>query len=122
MLKIKRRSCEIPMASMSDIAFLLIIFFITSISFIYRRGIRVSLPEKEAPATFLPERSILTLRLDRSGTLYRGREIILPEEIEPSGESAVIIRVDGQCPYKCLVSLMEHLQKKEMTRISIKRN
>ena len=56
---IKNKINEIPMASMSDIAFLLIIFFIISMSFLYRQGIQLSLPKKDTTPVIIQLKNIL---------------------------------------------------------------
>lgn len=121
MFKIKRRECDIPMASMSDIAFLLIIFFITSISFLYRQGIKVQLPKKDTPPAVVSTDAILMLRIDKEGNYYRNDKKTLLEEIAVGQEMAAVIKVDKLCKYKYLVSLLEYLQVKDITKISIKR-
>lgn len=40
------QEAEIPTASMADIAFLLIIFFMTSTVFMREKGLKIALPEK----------------------------------------------------------------------------
>lgn len=121
MFKIKRRDCDISMASMSDIAFLLIIFFITSISFLYRQGIKVQLPKKDSPPAVVSTESILMLRIDGEGNYYKNGKKTQLEEISVLQETAAIVRVDKTCKYKYLVSLLEYLQVKDITKISIKR-
>lgn len=121
MFKIKRRDCDIPMASMSDIAFLLIIFFITSISFLYRQGIKVQLPKKDSPPVAVSMETILLLRIDKKGNYYKNNEKTDLGEISTSQATAAIIKVDKTSKYKYLVSLLEYLQRKDITKISIKR-
>jgi biopolymer transport protein ExbD len=51
MAKIERKTkvaTEIPNASMSDIAFLLLIFFMVSTTFVKEKGLKVNLPQAEA--------------------------------------------------------------------------
>lgn len=121
MIKTRRRQAEMPMASMSDIAFLLIIFFITSISFVYRQGLRISLPKKDSLPVVLPAKDILILILDKDGTLIKNGKKITLKELDGTNESAAIIKVDKECPYKYLVSTLETLQKKDLTKLSIKK-
>lgn len=120
MIKTQRRQAEIPMASMSDIAFLLIIFFITSISFMYRQGLKLSLPKKDSAPLVLSVSDIIILTLDRNGVLSRDDRVINLKELIIKNESASIIRVDSKCPYKYLVSTVEYLRKNDITKISIK--
>ncbi len=109
------------MASMSDIAFLLIIFFITSMSFLYRQGIKVQLPKKDSPPAVFSKGSIILLKIEKAGNYYENDQKIQLEKIKVTNKSAAIIKVDETCKYKYLVSLLEYLQVKDVTRISIKR-
>ena len=108
------------MASMSDIAFLLIIFFITSMSFLYRQGLKLSLPKRDAAPVVMPASSILTLALDSKGALTKNGKPVSLSGIDLQKESAAIIRVDPACPYKYLVALIEALQQHDITKISVK--
>lgn len=122
MFKIKRRECDIPMASMSDIAFLLIIFFIISMSFVYRQGIKVQLPKKDSPPAVLSSKSILLLTIDREGNYYKGGIKMQLEKISIMNECAAIIKVDQKCRYKYLVALLEYLQRRNINKVSIKKD
>jgi biopolymer transport protein ExbD len=109
------------MASMSDIAFLLIIFFITSMSFLYRQGIKVQLPIKDSPPAVVSLNSILMIKIDRAGNYYENDRKIQLAGIIAKDKSAAIVKVDKACQYKYLVALLEYLQEKDITKISIKR-
>lgn len=120
-IKRKRREADIPMASMSDIAFLLIIFFITSMSFLYRQGIKLSLPLKDSSPVTLAANTILFLRLDQEGNLFNGDKKIALEELIIENESAAIIKVAEKCKYKYLVAVIDSLRKKDIVKVSVKK-
>lgn len=120
MIRIRRQQ-EIPMASMSDIAFLLIIFFIISISFLYKQGLKISLPRKGSPAVLVSMSDVLILELDGKGGLHRNGARIRPDLLRPGQERSAIIRVNRKCPYKHLVRVLEILQKNGISRISLKK-
>lgn len=58
----------IPTASMSDIAFLLLIFFMVSTVFVSEVGLRVTLPEARNIEK-VPRRNATTIYVDRSGNI-----------------------------------------------------
>ncbi|MEK6645105.1 MAG: biopolymer transporter ExbD [Candidatus Firestonebacteria bacterium] len=118
---IKNKINEIPMASMSDIAFLLIIFFIISMSFLYRQGIQLSLPKKDTTPVIVQLKNILILKLDKNGVLYEQNKITTFNKIKTIKKTAAIIKVEKTCRYKYLVSLIENLQKNNITKISLKK-
>ncbi len=120
MIRIKRREQEIPMASMSDIAFLLIIFFIITISFLYKQGLKISLPKKDSKPVVVQASDLLILKLDQNGNLYQNNQKILLTEINVKQQKVVIIQINKMCSYKYLVYLIEQLQKNNISKISIK--
>ncbi|MCK4653078.1 MAG: biopolymer transporter ExbD [Candidatus Cloacimonetes bacterium] len=71
MAKIKKATKPktlIPTASMSDIAFLLLLFFMVSTVFVREKGIRVSMP-KAASIEKIPRTHAATIYVNRSGTI-----------------------------------------------------
>ncbi len=119
MIRIRREN-EIPMASMSDIAFLLIIFFIISISFVYKQGLQLILPKIGAKPIVVNVKDILILKLDKDGNIYKDEILISINDIEKNKKNAAIIRVDKTCKYKYLVAVIEKLQQNNINKISIK--
>ena len=70
-MKIARREvpAEIPTASMADVAFLLIIFFLVASFYSVTRGIQFSLPKnEEAALTSEPEAAVL-IEIESNGAL-----------------------------------------------------
>lgn len=121
MIKIRRQDSEIPMASMSDIAFLLIIFFIVTISFVYKQGLQMVLPKKDSKPVVVNIKETLMLKLGADGALYRDSvKLSGPEGIKISVEKAAIIKVEKKCKYAHVVALVDHLQKNNVFKISIK--
>jgi biopolymer transport protein ExbD len=61
-------STVIPNASMSDIAFLLLIFFMVSTVFVKERGLKVILPQGRSIEK-IPRKTATTIYVDRSGVI-----------------------------------------------------
>ncbi|MCB5230845.1 MAG: biopolymer transporter ExbD [Candidatus Cloacimonas sp.] len=61
-------STAIPNASMSDIAFLLLIFFMVSTVFVKERGLKVILPQGKSIEK-IPRKTATTIYVDRSGVI-----------------------------------------------------
>ena len=73
MAKIKRNiraTAEITLSSMSDIAFLLIIFFLVTSIFLMKDGLHVSMPDRNKPPVFISADKILTVEFRKDGFLY----------------------------------------------------
>lgn len=80
-LKRKNRvSAEFSMASMTDIIFLLLIFFMITSSAISQSAIEVKLPETSASNPSTQDPTAVTIKED--GTYYVGDELIQKERLE----------------------------------------
>lgn len=67
-----RQSNEVNAGSMADIAFLLLIFFLVTTTILNDKGILVKLPPLEdvdAPVTPLPDRNVLTVKVNKANEL-----------------------------------------------------
>jgi biopolymer transport protein ExbD len=129
-LKIK---AEIPTASMADIAFLLIIFFLTTTVFSEDKGLQLVLPEASAEQVKISRRNILHIFLypDGNVTIRRGRDPheqqiavsdlqgIMRTEIEANPNVIAAVKVDEMARYEDMIKILDELQLAEATRISI---
>lgn len=116
-----RKTINFSLPSMSDISFLLIIFFIINISFIYKQGIKLTVPKKGAPPIVVPLKEIIILTLDKSGNLFlEGKKIKIEDLRLYSAKKAAVIKINKFCKYRNLVSVIEELKKNKIDRISLK--
>lgn len=103
----------IPLASMADVAFLLIIFFMLTSTFAKDIGLDVSLP-KAKTADILPKREV-NIWITNKGAFYVDRTPVasakLAEAIETALEKtslkAATIRGDEGVPYGTIVHVMD---------------
>jgi biopolymer transport protein ExbD len=113
----KKRTFEETSAS-SDVAFLLIIYFIVIAGFNINKGFLMNLPAKDSTRLILKD-DLLRFDLDRSGVLvYRGAVLdysAAEAEIRNAAayhpNLAVILTVDGDAPWQRVVSFVELAQK-----------
>jgi biopolymer transport protein ExbD len=113
----KKRSFEETSAS-SDIAFLLIIYFIVIAGFNINKGFLMNLPAKDS-TRLIQKDDLLRFELDPSGTLvYRGAVLdysAAEQEIRNAvayhPNLAVMLTVDGNAPWQRVVSFVELAQK-----------
>lgn len=120
-MKMQRRKVneEIPTASMADIAFLLIIYFMLTATFAATRGLDFAFPEEEEdPPMIEREESILIeIRPDRSlevdGRPMRLEEIFdyMRPHLEANPRKPVIIRPDPSAPYGEMVRVFDYLRR-----------
>ncbi|MBK8230481.1 MAG: biopolymer transporter ExbD [Candidatus Eisenbacteria bacterium] len=129
-MRIRRRfaiQTEIPQVSLADVAFLLLIFFISTTSMELDRFIGLALPgQSSAKVTVFP-RQVLTLRGDRSGVLYAdGRPVergalreLIRSRVEKDSSTVVSISADPDAPYQVMVTLLDEVQRSGAGRVAL---
>jgi len=119
---------EIPTASMADIAFLLIIYFMVTTTFAATRGLDFSLPQEEDTPLIDKEESVL-IEIQPGGVLLvDNRPMQLSEvldylkpKLERNPMKPVIIRPDEIAEYGYMVDVFDELrQAKERIGIEVK--
>ena len=120
-MKIQRRTvpAEIPTASMADVAFLLIIFFLVASFYSVTRGIQFSLPKHdEAALTAEPEAAVLieiastgALTVDnRAMELAALRDYLRPR-LERNPSKSVILQTAMEAPYSAMTDVFDELRQ-----------
>jgi len=77
----------IPMASMADIAFLLIIFFLLTSTFARDRGLDIKLP-RATTTEQLPKRAV-TVQIRRDGEIRLNQKTVQPHEFQQALAAAL---------------------------------
>jgi biopolymer transport protein ExbD len=109
---------KIPTASMADIAFLLLIFFLATTIFKMEEGLNVQLP-KAVTAERVPRESVSHIWINASGKISIDDKIVLMQEIEPvmaqkwRDNPSIIVgfKTDRQVPYRIMHDAMEQLKR-----------
>jgi biopolymer transport protein ExbD len=118
----------IPTASMADIAFMLIIFFMLTTVFTATRGIEYGLPKNEPITDIQPRESIYIYLRSGGGITVDGAPVRTMEELagyiqskmeETGGKKPVIIRTDPSAPYGRTVEVLDLLKLLKVKNISI---
>jgi biopolymer transport protein ExbD len=120
-MRIERRTlpAEIPTASMADVAFLLIIFFLVASFYSVTRGIQFSLPKHdEAALTAEPEAAVLieiattgALTVDsRAMPLADLRGYLLPK-LQRNPAKAVILQTSLDATYQNMTDVFDELRQ-----------
>ncbi len=128
MAKIERKTkiaTEIPNASMSDIAFLLLIFFMVSTTFVKEKGLRVNLPRA---VTFqkINRRNAATIYVAQSGIISvddfaveTGQiKYIMQKKLAENPSIITCFRTDKDADYGLMVDIMNELKKAQALRVS----
>ncbi len=119
-MKLARREVpvEIPTASMADVAFLLIIFFLVASFYSVTRGIQFSLPKHdEAALTAEPEAAVLIEIASNGALTVDGRAMPLAEiqgyiapKLQRNPEKSVILQTALEAPYEAMTDVFDELR------------
>ncbi|MDM7916906.1 MAG: ExbD/TolR family protein [Candidatus Eisenbacteria bacterium] len=112
-----RVPATIPTASMADIAFLLLIFFLTSSLFRLQERVAVDLPEAESGVRASREEGI-RLWIDRAGVVTIGERPVAIDEVGPALERALAadpgltlaLQIDRDVPYATVDRLLREIR------------
>ena len=120
-MKIRRREipAEIPTASMADVAFLLIIFFLVASFYSVTRGIQFSLPKHdEAALTAEPEAAVLIEIASDSSLLVDNRPMALGDlkgyigpKLQQNPTKSVILQTSLEAPYQAMTDVFDELRQ-----------
>lgn len=120
-MKIARRQvpAEIPTASMADVAFLLIIFFLVASFYSVTRGIQFSLPQHdEAALTAEPEAATLieiaangALTVDNRPLPLQELQGYLQPRLARNPARSVILQTSLDAPYEAMTDVFDELRQ-----------
>jgi biopolymer transport protein ExbD len=121
----RRRGGTGESAAFSDLAFLLIIYFIVIAGFNINKGFLLNLPAKDS-TRFILKDELLRFELDDEGTLFREGLPVSSGEAERTIRAAVaaypslalVLEVNPASPWQALVSFVELAQKLEVETFS----
>lgn len=124
---------EIPTASMADIAFLLLIFFLVTTTFEEDKGLPIVLPEKSAEEVEVSQKNILHILIQPDGAVrirrgestteqvvpYSQVQLIMRQEIQNNPQIIAAVKTDPQAPYRHMINVLDELQQSGAERISL---
>ncbi len=127
-LKIKRKrqmKAMIPTASMADIAFLLLIFFMVTTVFKKDRGLRIELPTAATTERLVKQRGLSAVWVNRYGKITVDDNFVRPKQIVPimrrklSEEPGliVLIKADKNAKYGVIEDIMDALKEAQAYRV-----
>ena len=110
---------------MADIAFLLLIFFLTSTIFRLETGLEVDLPRAESGIGTSRQRSS-HIWIDLSGQIAIDDYLVTMDQVEPilaaklrrSGELVVSLQIDKEVSYETVDRLMHELQQANIRNVN----
>lgn len=130
-MAIKRTKLEptIPAASLSDIIFLLLIFFLVTTTMAVEKGLPMALPGKESKTVKLKQESVFHIQILADGSittketgpvqLPRLRQII-EEKLMANDKLVIVIETHPDANYGVMIDVLDELRLAKATRISLK--
>jgi biopolymer transport protein ExbD len=126
-------SDEIPTASMADIAFLLLIFFLTTTVFEEEKGLPIVLPEAAAMEQAVSQKNIIHFLVQEDGAVvirrgesqaeqvvsYSEIEGIMRQEIANNPNIIAAVKTAPDSPYRHMINVLDELQKANAERVSL---
>lgn len=128
MAKIKknaRPSTEIPSSSMSDIAFLLLLFFMVSTVFVREKGLKVHMP-KAKQIQKIPRNHSATIYVTKNNVIsiddFRVQipqvNMIMQRKLAEDFNVIACFRTDRDASYGTMSDIMNQLREAEVLRVS----
>lgn len=127
---------EISAASMSDIAFLLLVFFMVTAVFFVKEGLDIDLPRKKANAQKIMKEDLYDFIVTNKeislenkllgkkrtyGTFAEFKTELSKIEVPNLSEKVALIRTEGKTPYGNMLEVLSAIQEKGFKKISVKR-
>jgi biopolymer transport protein ExbD len=122
--KNKRPETGIPTASMSDISFLLLLFFMVSTVFVKEKGLDVMLPKAKSIVK-IPRKHAATIYVNRSGVIsiddYAVNipqvSIIMQQKIAEDINLITCFRTDKDTNYGIMSDILQQLKEANTLRV-----
>lgn len=125
-MKKRVKPSEIPTASMADIAFLLLIFFLVTTTIDMDKGLGLVLPPKGEEKE-IPKRNISNLLINARGDVLLDKEPIqirdirrvVMEKIAANDKLIFSVKTHPRAKYQAYIDVLDQLKMANATRISI---
>ncbi len=122
----KRAEAEIPTASMADIAFLLIIFFMTATIFSREKGLKIVLPEKGEVVKVKSSNIMEVLVSPEGRVLIEDKEVsinevreIVKDKLAENDSLVISLKVSREAPYQTMIDVFDELKLAKARKISL---
>lgn len=125
--KKKEKDVEIPSASLSDIVFLLLIFFLVTTSIDTEKGLDLVLPPPGEDIVKLPPENLANMLVNAQGEVFLDGEVIevreisriIRENISENPNLVISLKTDKETTYDTYVRVLDQLKKAEAKKISL---
>lgn len=137
--KKRKNAGEIPTSSMSDIAFLLLVFFLSTTKFDVKKGLGIVLPavadqSESTKKVKLKDENIAKVLINKAGEIkivtYNSEEVVpmkqieakIKEMIKDNPALVISLKTDRKAKYQYMVMALDRLQAAGAEKISLSTN
>jgi len=128
MKKRKRSSTEVSSSAMSDIAFLLLIFFLVTTIFAVEQGIPLALPGQQSSNVKMNRKNLLIIKAFPNGSITLDKNPIIIGDVKAEVETrsaenpklVVVIETHPDTDYGLMIDILDELKLARATTISLK--
>ena len=121
----RRREIILPVASMSDIVFLLLIFFMLTSAFIIEPGIKIRLPKTRTAE--IESRKKIFITVDENKNIYLNKRKVALEKLERElaltvagkRDEILVLRADKAVPHGLVVEVLDTARLAGVERLAI---
>jgi biopolymer transport protein ExbD len=119
----------IPAASLSDIIFLLLIFFLVTTTLAVEKGLPMSLPGKESKTVKLKQDAVFNIKIGADGTVSTKEtgpipvsriKFLIEEKLMANDKLVIVIETSPDADYGVMIDVLDELRLANATRISLK--
>jgi biopolymer transport protein ExbD len=124
----KRDPGEIHAGAMSDIAFLLLIFFLVTTIFALEQGIPLVLPGQKSTSVKMKRKNLLIVQANANGSITVEKEVIplprlkplIERKIAENDKLVIVIETHPDSDYGLMIDILDELRLADARRISLK--
>ena len=131
MIAKKRTRAEptIPAATLSDIIFLLLIYFLVTTTLAAEKGLPMSLPGKESKTVRLKKESVFHIQILADGTITTKEtgpmsrkqiKTLVSDKLQINEKLVIVIDTHPDADYGIMIDVLDELRQAKATRISLK--
>lgn len=121
-------ACEFQAASMSDLAFLLLVFFVVTTTFAVEEGIPLVLTGRTQATTRVDVRDVLEIRALADGSVETEGQKITVSQVRPlveqrlanNSDLIVLLATHRNAEYGLMIDLLDEVKLANCRRISLK--
>jgi biopolymer transport protein ExbD len=125
--KKKERMVEIPSASMADIAFLLLVFFLVTTTIDMEKGLDIALPPAIAEDIKIPKENITNILINETGNVLMGNDAvsvndikdIAMEKIRKNQNMIFSLKTTRDTKYEDFIAVFDQLKQAKCKKISL---